>query len=93
MAGDVAVFVGSLQRESFNRLVPEPFRTANVAIGELPVDNQDDDGNPPACVGSYSGDCPGVGVRAMCRQRLRPRWVACPPPLRGCLSQGRSAWS
>ncbi len=55
---DVAVFVGSLRRDSFNRkmanalagLAPENLRLATVEIGGLPLYNQDDDvpGQVPA---------------------------------------------
>ena len=58
MAWNVAVFVGSLRRESFNRkmakvlvgLAPEPLHLEIVEIGQLPLYSQDydDDGSPPA---------------------------------------------
>ena len=50
----IAVFVGSLRRDSFNgklanaliRLGPSDFAFSTVEIGDLPLYNQDDDGNP-----------------------------------------------
>ena len=54
---DVAVFVGSLRKDSLNRkmahaladLAPEGFHLEIVEIGDLPLYNQDlDNGNPPA---------------------------------------------
>lgn len=53
---DVAVFVGSLRKESFNRkvahalaeLAPEKLKLQIVEIGQLPLYNQDSDANPPA---------------------------------------------
>ena len=53
---DVAVFVGSLRKESFNRkmakamigLAPTGLKLEIVEIGQLPLYNQDDDANPPA---------------------------------------------
>ncbi|MGB0129474.1 MAG: NAD(P)H-dependent oxidoreductase [Rhodocyclaceae bacterium] len=51
----IAVIVGSLRRDSFNhklataitRLAPPEFAFKHVGIGDLPLYNQDDDGNPP----------------------------------------------
>jgi chromate reductase len=51
----IAVFVGSLRKESFNRkmaealiaLAPEPLKLEIVEIGSLPLYNQDLDENPP----------------------------------------------
>lgn len=56
MTRDVAVLVGSLRRDSFNRkmahaligLAPAPLKLEIVEIGQLPLYNQDDDANPPA---------------------------------------------
>jgi chromate reductase, NAD(P)H dehydrogenase (quinone) len=57
-AAKIAVIVGSLRKESWNRklavelmaLAPASFATEIVPIGDLPLYNQDDDdgGNPPA---------------------------------------------
>ena len=54
----IAVAVGSLRRDSFNRkfaqalekLAPPDFSFSHLQIGELPLYNQDDDGNPSAAV-------------------------------------------
>ncbi|HWD36585.1 MAG TPA: NADPH-dependent FMN reductase [Casimicrobiaceae bacterium] len=53
---DVAVLVGSLRKDSFNRkmakalqqLAPPSLHLEIVEIGNLPLYNQDDDANPPA---------------------------------------------
>ncbi|MBZ6074944.1 NADPH-dependent FMN reductase [Microvirga puerhi] len=55
MARNVAVFVGSLRKESFTRkiakalveLAPEGMSLSFVEIGQLPLYNQDDESNPP----------------------------------------------
>ena len=59
----VAVFVGSLRKESFNRkmaralmeLAPPSLKFDNVEIGQLPLYNQDDDdgGHPPAAYTAF----------------------------------------
>jgi chromate reductase len=54
----IAVVVGSLRKESFNRalanaivkLAPSEFTFTQVEIGDLPLYNQDDDANPVAAV-------------------------------------------
>lgn len=54
----IAVIVGSLRRDSFNRklahaivkLAPPEFSFNQVQIGDLPLYNQDDDANPAAAV-------------------------------------------
>ncbi len=54
----IAVLVGSLRRESFNRqladglarLAPSGVSFKQLEIGNLPLYNQDDDGNPAASV-------------------------------------------
>ncbi len=54
----IAVVVGSLRRDSFNRqmagalarLAPPEFSLKQVEIGDLPLYNQDDDANPAAPV-------------------------------------------
>jgi chromate reductase len=58
---DVAVFVGSLRKESFNRkmakalaaIAPAPLKLEIVEIGQLPLYNQDDDANPPAASAAF----------------------------------------
>jgi chromate reductase len=58
---DVAVFVGSLRKESFNRkmaralvaMAPAPLKLEIVEIGALPHYNQDDDANPPAATTAF----------------------------------------
>ena len=54
----IAVIVGSLRRDSFNRqlatalakLAPKEFSFKQLQIGDLPLYNQDDDANPAASV-------------------------------------------
>jgi chromate reductase, NAD(P)H dehydrogenase (quinone) len=58
---DVAVLVGSLRKDSFNRkmakalqrLAPPSLRLEIVEIGNLPLYNQDDDANPPAVSAAF----------------------------------------
>lgn len=58
---DVAVFVGSLRKESFNRkmakalaaMAPAPLKLGIVEIGQLPLYNQDDDASPPAATTAF----------------------------------------
>src|SRR5947209_13553334 len=58
---DVAVFVGSLRKESFNRkmanalaaMAPAPLKLEIVEIRQLPLYNQDDDANPPASSAAF----------------------------------------
>jgi chromate reductase, NAD(P)H dehydrogenase (quinone) len=53
---EVAIFVGSLRKDSINRtvanalveLAPASLRLNIIEIGQLPIYNQDQDGNPPA---------------------------------------------
>jgi chromate reductase, NAD(P)H dehydrogenase (quinone) len=63
MARDVAVLVGSLRKESFNRktaralceVAPESLRLEILEIGQLPLYNQDDDdgGSPPPAYAAF----------------------------------------
>jgi chromate reductase len=60
----IAVIVGSLRRDSFNRklaeaiakLAPPTISFNQVRIGDLPLYNQDDDANPPASVRRLKAD-------------------------------------
>ena len=60
----IAVLVGSLRRESFNRklasamvrLAPADFSFSQVEIGDLPLYNQDDDANPAPAVRRLKGE-------------------------------------
>ena len=57
----VAVLVGSLRKESYNRkmalamaaMAPEGMKLEIVEIGQLPPYNQDDDANPPAASAAF----------------------------------------
>lgn len=59
----IAVIVGSLRKESFNRklanalvkLAPPEFSFEQVEIGDLPLYNQDDDANPAESVKRLKG--------------------------------------
>jgi chromate reductase, NAD(P)H dehydrogenase (quinone) len=58
---DVAVLIGSLRKESFNRkmanaliaIAPAPLKLGIVEIGQLPLYNQDFDANPPPEVPAF----------------------------------------
>jgi chromate reductase len=58
---NVAVLVGSLRKESFNRklalalktIAPAPLALEIVEIGQLPLYNQDDDANPPSASSAF----------------------------------------
>jgi chromate reductase, NAD(P)H dehydrogenase (quinone) len=58
---NVAVFVGSLRKDSLNRklanamiaLAPDSLKLAIVEIGNLPLFNQDDEANPPQVVHDF----------------------------------------
>ena len=60
----IAVVVGSLRKDSFNhkmanalaKLAPTGFVFKQVQIGDLPLYNQDDDGNPSAAVQRLKAD-------------------------------------
>jgi chromate reductase len=60
---DVAVLVGSLRKESFNRKValalaeaaPSSLKLRFVEIGDLPLFNQDLEGSPTAAVTAFKG--------------------------------------
>jgi chromate reductase len=60
----IAVIVGSLRKDSFNRmmanaivkLAPSDFSFQQVQIGDLPLYNQDDDGNPAESVKRLKGE-------------------------------------
>ncbi len=60
----IAVIVGSLRRDSFNRklasavarLAPPEFSFRQLEIGDLPLYNQDDDANPAASVMRLKAD-------------------------------------
>ena len=63
----IAVVVGSLRKESFNRklanavvnLAPPDFSFHHVRIDDLPLYNQDDDANPAASVKRLKGEIAG----------------------------------
>ena len=64
----VAVVVGSLRKDSFNRkmamalvgLAPEGLKLEIVEIGKLPHYNQDEDANPPAASAAFKQKIAGV---------------------------------
>ena len=63
----IAMLVGSLRRDSFNRkfahalvkLAPADFSFAELGIGDLPLYNQDDDANQPAPVKRLKAEISG----------------------------------
>ncbi|HEX2542042.1 MAG TPA: NAD(P)H-dependent oxidoreductase [Caldimonas sp.] len=66
----VAVVVGSLRKESFNRklalalkaMAPPSMELEIVEIGQLPLYNQDDDANPPAASVAFKQQIAGAGA-------------------------------
>jgi chromate reductase, NAD(P)H dehydrogenase (quinone) len=60
----IAVFIGSLRKDSFNkklatalaRLAPKDFEFKQIEIGDLPLYNQDDDANPSLPVKRLKAD-------------------------------------
>lgn len=62
-ARDVAVLVGSLRKESFNRklanamieMAPPSLKLEIVEIRQLPLFNQDDEANPPPASAAFKG--------------------------------------
>ena len=60
----IAVIVGSLRKESFNRqladaivkLAPDEFSFKQSEIGDLPLYNQDDDANPADTVKRFKSE-------------------------------------
>jgi len=64
MSTRIAVIVGSLRKESFNRrfatalatLAPADFEFVQVGIGELPLYDQDHDGSPSAAVQAFKAE-------------------------------------
>lgn len=65
---DIAVVVGSLRKDSFNRklanaiprLAPAEFRFRQLEIGNLPLYNQDDDGKPADAVKRLKSEIQGA---------------------------------
>lgn len=61
---NIALVIGSLRKESFNRrlaiamtrLAPKDFSFTELSIGDLPLYNQDQDGNPHATVQKLKSD-------------------------------------
>ena len=66
----VAVLVGSLRKESFNRklalalkaMAPPSMSLEIVEIGNLPLYNQDDDANPPAASAAFKQRIAAAGA-------------------------------
>jgi chromate reductase len=64
MTHQIAVVIGSLRKDSFNRklasaianLAPPEFSFKQVQIGDLPLYNQDDDANPAESVKRLKGE-------------------------------------
>lgn len=99
----IAVVVGSLRKDSFNRtlanaitkLAPADFIFKFVEIGDLPLYNQDDDANPAASVKRLKNDIRAAqGVLFVSPEYNR----SIPGVLKNALDQasrpyGQSAWS
>lgn len=99
----VAVVVGSLRKDSFNRafanamikLAPADFDFKFIEIGDLPLYNQDDDGNPAGPVKRLKSEIKAAqGVLFVSPEYNR----SIPGVLKNALDQGsrpygQSAWS
>jgi chromate reductase len=99
----IAVVVGSLRRDSFNRklatavgkLAPPEFSFAEVQIGDLPLYNQDDDANQADSVKRLKADITGAhGVLFVTPEYNR----SIPGVLKNAIDHasrpyGQSAWS
>lgn len=99
----IAVVVGSLRKDSFNRalakamtkLVPADLTFQFVEIGDLPLYNQDDDGNPAESVKRLKNEIKSAqGVLFVSPEYNR----SIPGVLKNALDQasrpyGQSAWS
>lgn len=81
----IAVLVGSLRRESYNRklasavarLAPEDFRFEQLEIGDLPLYNQDDDANQAGSVKRLKGDIAASQGCSSSRRSTTARSPAC----------------
>ncbi len=99
----IAVVVGSLRKDSFNRqlatalarLAPQGFAFQQVRIDDLPLYNQDDDGAPAEAVRRFKAEIAGAqGVLFVTPEYNR----SIPGVLKNALDQGsrpygQSAWS
>ena len=100
---EIAVVVGSLRRESLNRklasaivkLAPSGFTFAQVQIDDLPLYNQDEDGNPAAAVQRLKRD---IGA-AQCLLFVTPEYNrSIPGVLKNAIDHasrpyGKNAWA
>ena len=99
----IAVIVGSLRKDSFNRalasaiikLAPQEFTFTQVKIDDLPLYNQDDDGNPSEAVKRLKNDIKAAhGLLFVTPEYNR----SIPGVLKNALDQasrpyGQSAWA
>ncbi|MBN9339015.1 MAG: NAD(P)H-dependent oxidoreductase, partial [Comamonadaceae bacterium] len=99
----IAVVVGSLRKDSFNRqlatalarLAPQDFAFQQVRIDDLPLYNQDDDGAPAEAVRRFKAEIAGAqGVLFVTPEYNR----SIPGVLKNALDQGsrpygQSAWA
>ena len=76
----IAVVVGSLRRESFNRkladaviaLAPPEFAFRHLRIDNLPLYNQDDDNNPSEAVQQLKAQIQVIEWAAVCHTGVQP---------------------
>ncbi len=99
----IAVVVGSIRKDSFNRqlanaiekLFPAEFRFTPVRIDDLPLNNQDDDANPSAALTRLKGEISAAqGVLFFTPEYNRP----IPGVLKNAIDHasrpyGKSAWA
>ncbi len=99
----IAVIIGSLRKESFNRkvaktlmlLAPPTLDMEIVEIGQLALYNQDDDDNPPATYTEFREKIKGVDGVLFCTPEYNR---SVPAPLKNAIDvgsrpYGHSAWA
>lgn len=100
---NIAVFVGSLRKESFTRkvantlitLAPPTLKMEIVEIGQLPLYNQDDDAAPPAAITAFRDRVRGVDGVLFCTPEYNR---SVPAALKNAIDvgsrpYGQSVWS
>lgn len=93
----IAVIVGSLRQDSYNRqvatallkLLPSHFEAEIVEIGQLPLYNQDADANVPSVVMAFKNQIAAADAVIV----VTPEYNrGIPAPLKNALDQGSRPW-
>lgn len=93
----IAVIVGSLRQDSYNRQVanalikklPEQFQAEIIEIGQLPLYNQDADANIPSEVAAFKSKLAAADAVIV----VTPEYNrGIPAPLKNALDQGSRPW-